>query len=557
MVLMKEILNNFAFMVSLYPNGAGVSMHSYIRNRVMNIRSTFNVISPVFFILCIISCSHKNRIDGYVYYRLNSNPSTLDPALIVDVTGGSISAKLFNGLVRLDKDMNIIPDIAEKWSVSDNGLIYKFTLRRKVYFSNKQEVRSHDFKYSFKRVLDPKTRSPNTWVLEKMAGARDYTEGRSDDISGIRIIDDYNLEIRLERPFSPFLHLLTMTAAYVVPEEEVIKWGPDFSSHPVGTGPFTLKEWLQNRELKLESRGDYFEKKAGIKGVVYRIIAEDLTAIAEFELGNLDALAIPASELSRLRHNLKWKDLISSVSGINTYYIGMNCSRLPFSNPNIRRAINHAIDREKLLLTFYEKRGRLASGPVPDILRKWDAAAVYEYDLEKAKDIIKKAGLQGAVINFYITADQEVVDMAEFIQSYIKKTGMDVKIKQLEWSAYKEAINKGEPDMFWLSWWADYPDPENFLFPLFHSSNTGPAGNRARYMNPEVDRLIELGQRAIDERKRYAYYEKAEKLIVNEAPWVFFWHKTDYIVRQPWIKDFTVYPIYSMDKGTEITLQHN
>lgn len=512
--------------------------------------------SSVLLITCcimqIVSCSRQNRHEGYIYYRLNSNPSTLDPALIVDVSGGSISAKLFNGLVGLDKDMNITPDIAEKWSISNDGLTYRFVLKQGIIFSNKREVNAYDFKYSFRRVLDPKTRSPNTWVLEKIAGARDFIEGRAGDVRGLRAIDDYTLEVRLEIPFQPFLYLLTMTAAYVVPKEEVERWGPDFSSHPVGTGPFILREWLQNRELRLEKREDYFKKKANIDGIIYRVILEDLTTITEFELGNLDVITIPASELSRFRSDLRWKNLISSVNGINTYYIGLNCSRLPLSNINLRKAINHAIDREKLLSTFYEKRGRLATGPVPDSLRKWAALPAYEYSPEKAREIIEKEGLSGLTINFYTIADQEVVDMAEFIQSYLRNIGLKVRIKQLEWSAYKEAINKGEPDMFWLSWWADYPDPENFLFPLFHSSNIGPAGNRARYMNPEVDKLIELGQLAMEERKRYAYYENAEKLIVNDAPWVFFWHKSDYILRQPWLNNFRVYPIYSMDKGTEI-----
>jgi len=503
-------------------------------------------------LLVIYSCSYHNRQNGYVYYRLSTNPTTLDPALIVDVTGSTIAAKLFNGLVRLDEDLNIIPDIAESWSISRDGLSYTFKLYRDSKFTNNRIVRSYDFKYSFKRILDPKTRSPNTWVFEKIEGAKDYLQGKADDVKGLRVIDEHTLEIRLEKPFSPFLYLLTMSAAYVVPEEEVKRWEQDFSSHPVGTGPFMLKEWLPNRELRLERQESYFGKKPYIKGIIYRIIPEDLTAMTEFELGNLDMVPIPGSELARYRNAKKWRDLMASMKGINTYYLGMNCARPPFNNVNIRKAMNIAIDRKKLLDTFYEGRGRVAAGPVPDLLRKWDAPDLYEYNPKKAKNIVRQEGFTGTTIHFYITPEQEVVDMAEFIQSYIGKTGLNVKIHQLEWSAYKEAINKGEPDMFWLSWWADYPDPEDFLFPLFHSSNMGPAGNRTRYKNPEVDRLIELGQAAGNEKERSIYYEKAEQLIVRDAPWVFFWHKNDYTLRQPWIKGYKIYSIYSMDKGTEI-----
>jgi peptide/nickel transport system substrate-binding protein/oligopeptide transport system substrate-binding protein len=404
------------------------------------------------------------------------------------------------------------------------------------------------------RVLDPKTRSPNTGVFEKIAGAKAFREGKAADLEGVRVKDGGTLEIRLEKPFSPFLYLLTMTPAYVVPEEEVRKWGPDFSSHPVGSGPFSLREWLPNRELRLEAREDYFAKRAKVRGIVYRIIPEDLTVLTEFELGNLDIVSIPASAIAKYRKDPKWKDYVESMKGVNTYYLGMNCSRPPFNNPELRRAMNYAIDRKKLLATFYEGRGRLAEGPVPDLLRTWEISYPYVYDPGKARAMIERLGLKGKTIDFYVNADQEVVDMAELIQAYMKDAGLEVRIRQLEWSAFKQAVNRGDADMFWLSWWADYPDPENFLFPLFHSSNLGPAGNRARYVNTEVDRAIEHGQAAQDAGERNRYYGEAEQMIVNDAPWVFFWHKTDFTLRQPWIRNYRMYPIYSIDKGTAIEL---
>lgn len=510
----------------------------------------------LFFIIALplLSCSPRNRLPEYVYYRLNTNPTTLDPALIVDVTGGLISAKIFNGLVKLDSDLNVTPDIALQLAVSNSGLVYRFELKKGVCFSNNREVKAKDFKYSFERVLHPKTRSPNTWVFDKIKGAREFMDGKATEVSGIKIISDYGIEITLDKPFSPFLNLLTMTAAYVVPEEEIKKWGLDFSSHPIGTGPFTLKHWLPNRELQLEARKDYFDNIPKTTGIIYKIIPEDITAITEFELGNIDVITIPASAFNRFKRDEKWAGMISSIQGINTYYLGLNCSKKPFDNPILRKAMSYAIDREKILTTIYEGRGRLALGPVPDMLREWKAPELYAYNPAKAKELINAAGYpNGLKANFFITADNEIVDIAEVIQFYLKEVGIDVKIKQLEWSAYKEAINKGEPDMFWLSWWADYSDPENFLFPLFHSSNLGSPGNRARYKNQQVDSLIEAGQHAKSEKERNQHYEKAENIIIDEAPWVFFWHKTDFTLRQPWIKSYKIYPIYSIDKGTEIS----
>jgi ABC-type transport system substrate-binding protein len=512
----------------------------------------FFVVALLFLLPC--SCSSRNRIEGYVYYRLNTNPTTLDPARIVDVAGGSISAKLFNGLVKIGGNLDVVPDIAEKWEVSDSGTNYVFHLKHGIKFSNNREVTADDFKYSFKRILDPKSKSPNTWVLDKILGAKDYMKHKANDVSGIEILGKYTLKIRLERPFSPFLSLLTMTAAYVVPREEVEKWGPDFSTHPAGTGPFVVRTWNHNSELVLRRNDGYFGGRAKAEGIVYKIIPEDLTAVTEFETGNLDVLSIPASEYSKYRKSPEWSGLISSIKGLNTYYLGFNCSRPPFDDPSLRKAVSYAIDREKILRTFYEGRGRLAKGPVPDVLRHWELKVTQEYSPEAAREIINRRGYAGREINFFVTTDREGgIDIAEIIQSYLKKVGLRVKITQLEWSAYKAALNKGEADMFWISWWADYPDPENFLFPLFHSGNHGASGNRAWYTNEEVDRLIEEGQRALTLRERDSYYMKAEEIICRESPWVFFWHRTDFTVRQGYLKGYKIYPIYSMDKGVEVS----
>ncbi len=494
-----------------------------------------------------------DRRDTYIYLRIKSNPTTLDPAMIVDITGGTLAAKLFNGLVRLDNHLNVIPDIAYDWEIQNSGSQYIFRLSRGVYFTNNREVKASDFKYSFKRVLDPAMMSPNTWVFEKIRGAKDFMNGKDEDISGIQVIDDYTLSIELDHPYAPFLNLMTMTAAAVVPREEVERYGTAFGTHPAGTGPFLLKEWNHQNRIILDKNEHYFGNGPKIDGMVYRIIPEDLTAVTEFELGNLDVITIPSYEYARYRDSKKWRSHISSIRGLNTYYLGFNCSKPPFDNQRMRRAVGYAIDRTKILRTFYENRGRLARGPIPDELRNWDPPAELPYDPERASRIIKEEGMRGRIVDFYISSDQEVIDMAEIIQSYLKESGLNVRIKQLEWSAYKEALNNGEADIFWLSWWADYADPENFLYPLFHSSNHGASGNRTRYENNTVDRLIEEGQREESRSAQNRSYMLAEEIITQEAPWVSFWHKTDFTVRQPYIKNNKIYPVYSMDKGVDIS----
>jgi ABC-type transport system substrate-binding protein len=509
-----------------------------------------------FFIVYLLlsSCHSQNRIAGYIYYRLNANPTTLDPALVTDVTGGVIAAKLFNGLVKLDPDLNVVPDIADRWEIGDNGRSFLFHLRRGVRFVNGREVTAQDVRFSFMRILDPKGKSPNSWVLEKIAGAREFMDGSAKEVAGIRVIDRYTVMIRLERTFSPFLNLLTMTAAYIVPKEEVEKWGIEFGAHAAGTGPFAVSRWNNDSELVLKRNDRYFKGPAHVKGIVYRVIPEELTAVTEFETGNLDVLTIPAYEYSHYARSPLWRGLVSSAKGLNTYYVGFNCARPPFDNVRLRRAVACAIDREKILKTYYERRGRLAEGPVPDLLRKWRIKMTYRYDPVQARRIVEEEKALNKRIYFYITADQEVVDIAEIIQSFLRKAGLDVRIRQLEWSAYKAALNRGDADMFWISWWADYPDPENFLFPLFHSSNHGAGGNRSWYTNKEVDHLIEKGQAETRAVERDRYYGRAENIVVRDLPWVCFWHRNDYTLRQAYVKNYRIYPIYSIDKGTEISL---
>jgi peptide/nickel transport system substrate-binding protein/oligopeptide transport system substrate-binding protein len=512
---------------------------------------------PAIFLFCILllgACTPSERMDGYVYFRLYANPSTLDPALIVDVNSSEIAAKLFNGLVKLDAQMRIDGDIAERWTVSNDGRRYCFYLRRDVTFSDGRPLMAADVLYSFERVLAPQTRSPNTWIFQYVKGAQEFQNGQASIVSGFRVINNHTFEITLRQPFSPFLSLLTMPPAFIVQREAVQRAGAGFGYQPVGTGPFTLARWLPDREIVLQKAHQYFAEPAKISGMVYRIIPEDLTAVAEFELGNLDMIVTPASAYKRFRDNPQWRDHIVERRGLNTYYLGLNCARQPFHDVRMRRAVFQAIDREKILRTFYEGRGRLAAGPIADVLRSWRPAAAYPFDPDAAKNFVRMTGNEGTTVSLYVTTDQEMIDIAEIIQDALKNIGLHVSIKQLEWSAYKEAINRGEADLFWLSWWADYPDAENFLFPLFHSANDGYRGNRTRYRNPEVDRLITTGQRSVTEKDRTLAYSRAEQLIVEDVPWVFFWHKNDYFVIQPRLHGIRPWPIHSMDKGTDMYL---
>ena len=527
------------------------------------IRTLTTLVCALLFTLLILPASgcHRSdddRLPGHLYLRLNSNPTTLDPALITDVQGGGIAAKLFNGLVRFNENLDIVPDIARSWTLSNDHVTYTFRLRHDVRFSSGKKVIAQDFRYSFERVLTPGTKAPLTWVLDRLEGANDYIAGKTKSVSGIRVINDHTLVLKLQRPFGPFLSLLAMTTAYVVPRDEVERLGNDFGTHPVGSGPYVLNEWKHGQHLVLAAHEDYFDGPPKLNGIFYRIIPEDLTAVLEFETGRLDVLQIPSSEYKRYTTNPAWRDLVHGKPGLNSYYLGLNCTRPPFNDIRVRQAVNMAVDRLRILNTVYEKRGVLAAGPIPPGLWKKNVLLQnhegYRFDPDTAKKLIREAGVEGKTIKIYITADPEVLDIIEVVQRYLADAGLKTEIVQLDWSAFKHAVNEGEPDAFWLSWWADYPDPEDFLFPLFHSASAGSAGNRTRCNDPELDRLIEVAQQTMDDTLRYRLYRQAEDRVIRDAPWIFMWHKADYFVIQPWVQDFKIYPIYSIDKRVDVTL---
>ncbi len=536
-----------------------------IRRRSRSPRNTSSVIAFSFgqctlaFLsaLLLVSCSsHENP--SYLHLRLSEDPTTLDPAYIVDVQGGVVAAKIFDGLVSYDDKARIIPGLASSWSVSPDGKTYTFDIRKGVKFSNGRELTSTDVKYSFERVLSPKTNSPRTWLFDRIKGARRFMDGKSADVSGIKTPGAHRLVIELSAPFGPFLGLLAMPGAYIVPKEEVKKYGTHFSDRPVGTGPFILERWEHGSRITLRANPDYFGGAPRVAGITYRVIPEELTSVAEFERGNLDALNVPAPEFRRYSQDPRWSKRLLSQVGLNTYYLGMNCRKAPLNDVRVRRAISMAIDRKRILETIYEGRGVPASGPVPDFLLPENASSgPYNYDPAEAKRLLKEAGYpKGTDLKIYIGNEQETLDMVEVIQQYLADVGIKTSIVQLEWSAFKQAINNGDADLFWLSWQADYPDPENFLYPVFYSGNTGPAGNRARFQDKEFDELITRAETEPDTGKRMELYRQAQARVVKMAPWVFFWHKKDYVVLGPRVSGYRLYPISNSDKGLGVTVSH-
>lgn len=490
------------------------------------------------------SCGRQEPVPGRLVVRLEEDPSTLDPARIVDYWGGVIGAKLYQGLLVYDGEMRLVGDLAESWSVHDGGRRYRFRLGE-AFFSDGRRVRPEDVRYSFERLAAPGTASPRSWMADPILGVDAFRKGDSEHVGGIRLLGERELEIELKEPLAVFPGLLAMPNFYVVPSGAG-------GEGVIGSGPFAVASWKHDYELVLEPNPYWAGARPGISSLEYSIVPEDFSALSEFEAGSISVMEVPDSQVPTVRKRMA--ELVVELPGLNTYYIGMNCRLPPLDDVRLRRAINLAVDREMIVETLLSGGAVVARGPIPPGIPGYDPELRgYPYDPAEARKLVESVGWRGP-LKLYGPADRKVLGRMVAIQHYLAAAGLDVGIVQLEWSAFKEAVNTGEARLFYISWWADYPDGENFLFPTFHSSNRGPLGNRAQYANPEVDALIERARVTVDGAKRAGLYREAQRIIVDEAPWVFLWHKEDIWIHQPWVRGFRLYPVYNSDKGLGISL---
>ncbi len=509
----------------------------------------------VFLLLLLTGCGSRNgEEENDLRLMLKDDPSTLDPAFIVDVPGGALAAKIFNGLVRFDAEGKIVPDLASRWEISDDGRGYRFFLRNGVKFTTSREVTADDVVYSLRRILDPAVNSPRSWLLKDVRGAPAFTSGQSTQLPGLRAAGKNTVEIELSEPSALFLDFLAMPNAAIVPREAVEKPGESFSDHPRGTGPFRLVEWSHNNRILLERNPDYFAGPPRLAGILYRVIPETLTAVVEFEQGNLDIMEVPRAEYRKYTTEAPWKERVRSRVGLNCYYLGFNCRRPPFNDPRVRQAFNCAIDREKIIDVILEGRAVAAAGPVPPGLLP-AVPRGYPYDPVRARELLARAGVEPPLkAALLFKADREVLSIAEVIQDYLKKVGIELVLVQREWSSFKQAVDDGDFDIFFLSWWGDYPDAENFLYPTFHSANIGPGGNRSRFSDREVDRELDAAARTTDRKERKRLLEAAQARVVELAPWVFLWHKKEVMICNPRVKNYRIPLIYNGDKFTDLEL---
>lgn len=510
------------------------------------------------YVVLLAGCGFSStaRTPGVLEQALEQNPLTLDPALWSDVASGRIISLVSSPLVRSDQNMEIVGDLADKWELDPSGKIYKFHINAKARFTNGRKVTAEDVRFSFDRVMNPRTRALRTWVLEPIVGAKERLDGKADSVRGLKALDESTLQIELKEPFAPFLELLAMPVTGVVPREEVERLGDDFGRKPVGCGPYSVVSWVKDAAIELAANPACHLGVPKLKGMRFRIIKEPLTRSSEFQLGNLDVAAIPPSERTFYTSHPVWGKRIQERPGLNVYYLGLNCEKPPTNDLRVRRAIAMAIDRNGILQSVRKGQGIAAHGPIPPGIGGYDAAYKgIPFDPEGAKKLLAEAGHAGGLELELAQGDnKDNLEVTQILASYLARVGIRVKIAAFEWQTFKSRVNDGLTQAFYLSWWADYADGENFLYPLFHSSQAGPGGNGPRYRNPKVDAMLDQARRETDTAKREKLYTQIERISVEDASRVCLFHKLDQIVTQPWTSGIELYPVFNANRYLGVAL---
>ncbi|MEX2179175.1 MAG: ABC transporter substrate-binding protein [Gemmatimonadaceae bacterium] len=485
--------------------------------------------------------------------RDNYDPRSMDPALSTDVPTGRAVAYVFDGLTRFTPDARVEPALAERWDVSPDGLRYTFHLRRGVTFTDGTPFTARTVISSWQRALDPATKGGRAEPLQPIRGAQEFAAGSARSVTGLSAPNDSTLLVELREPLGIFPKLLAMPVASITPATVP----PNFSERPVGTGPWKLVEWKHDDYLLFARNESYWGGAPEADSLRARIISEPSTAVAEFESGNVDVLLVPPGETGQWEADASRRDQLMSVPALQLVYVGINTTRGPLRDARVRQAINLATDRALILQTLVSGRGRLAAGVIPPSLGGADTMrAAYPYDTVRARQLLASAGYPNGIdVDLWVGSNPVYGRIAETMQAYLRRAGIRATIVQRESAAAREASRNGQTDLILKDWYADYPDAENFLYPLLHGANTGAGGNVSFFRNADFDRIVTQARREADEGRRNVLYRQADSLAFAEAPMVFLYFYSELYAVQRWIEGFEPPVIFNGQRWMNVSIE--
>jgi ABC-type transport system substrate-binding protein len=483
---------------------------------------------------------------GTMTVTYKDDVSTLDPAIGYDWQNWSMIKSLFDGLMDYEPGTtDLVTDLAESFEVSDDGMTYTFKLREGVKFHNGREMTAADVKYSLDRVVNPETQSPGAGFFDSIEGFEAASAGEADGLSGVEVVDDYTIRFKLSRPDAPFLHKLALNFAHVVPKEAVEEYGADFGKNPVGTGAFKLEEWTLGQRVVFARNPDYYhEGIPRLDQIIFEVGQEPIVATLRLQRGEVDIAGdgIPPAKFLEITQDDQYADFIIKGNQLHTGYVTLNVRMAPFDDPAVRKAVNMAINKDRIV-RIINGRATPANQPLPPLMPGYgDDYEGYAYDPEAAKAMLAEAGYgDGFETELFVANTDPQPRIAQAIQQDLAEVGITAAIKSLAQSNVIAA--GGEEDqapMIWsggMAWIADFPDPSNFYGPILGCGGAVPGGwNWAWYCNEELDAQATEADSMADPAQAEARIQMWRDIflgVMEDAPWVPIFNEQRYTLRSP------------------------
>lgn len=476
-----------------------------------------------------------------------SEPPTLDPALAGDATSAEYVVEIFSGLVTLDQNLKVVPDLAESWTVSDDRKTYTFKIRQNATFHDGTPVTAQDFKYSIERTANPVTASPTAdTYLGDIVGVKERLNRQASEVKGVEVVDNFTLKITIDAPKAYFLAKLTFPTAFVVDKKNVERGGRTWTDKPNGTGPYKLQEYTRSQRIVLTKNASYYlDPKPQIDQVEYIIGGGSFMTM--YENGDLESVPVTINDIERVTDTASPLNKELSISpSLDTNFIVFNTLKPPFDDPKVRQAFALAIDRAKIVDVVYRKMSIAADTILPPGMPGYtDPTTKTTYDPAQAKQLLAQSKYAGKLPDVTWTTVGGGGSAAQDIQAITAmlkdNLGANVSIQQTDWATFIGQLNdpsKNPYQIFDIGWIGDYADPQDFVDILFH---TGSQQNWAAYSNPAVDKLIDQAAIEKDAVARFKLYQQAEQLILADYPVIPLTHNRQHFLTKPYVKGL-IYP---------------
>ena len=471
----------------------------------------------------LISLSNQyNKGKKLVIGRANDSVS-LDPSCTTEIDSFKVTVNILETLVKSEKEGNqIVPCLAESWKSSEDGLTWTFKLRQDIHFHDGTDFNANAVVVNF-----------NRWMYEDNPyhnGQFNYWNyifgGFPGFVKSVTELSDYSLEIKLNKPYAPFLNALAMPVFGISSPEAIRKYKEDLFEHPVGTGPFIFKSWERNKSIVLVRNDKYWNGAAKVNEVEFKVIPSSEDRIEELRQGSIHiADHLSPDDIAEIKYDPNL--YLHLRPSFNVGYIAMNNENYPFRIREVRVAINHAIDKEKLINDVFDNFAKPANTYMPPFLWGYNEnLELYEYDVEKSKQLLAEAGFPNGFKTTLWVMDSardyfpKPLETAQFIRDNLLKVNIDAEIKVFNWNEYLKKIDNGQHEMALIGWTGDYADPDNFLYTMLASENAkqGLAGNYSFYKSKEADQLLAQARQTTNMIFRRSLYRSLQEIVNYDAP---------------------------------------